>query len=46
MSDYRAPVKDALFTIRHIGMIEELSKSERYGHADLETTSTVTAVRG
>ena len=41
MSDYRAPVKDALFTIRHIGMIEELAKSERYGHADLETTSTV-----
>lgn len=41
MSDYRSPVKDALFTIRHIGRIEELSKSERYSHADIETVGAI-----
>jgi len=39
MAEYRAPVKDALFTVRHLGMLEELAKTERYGHADLETVT-------
>ena len=28
MADYRAPVKDALFALRHIGMLDELAKTE------------------
>ena len=46
MSDYRAPVKDALFTLRHIGRLEELSKTERYGHADPETVASVLEEQG
>ena len=46
MADYRAPVKDALFTIRHLGMIEDLAKTERYGHADLETVSVLLEEHG
>ena len=41
MADYRAPVKDALFALRHIGMLDELSKTERYAHADPETVVSV-----
>jgi alkylation response protein AidB-like acyl-CoA dehydrogenase len=46
MSDYRAPVKDALFTLRHIGMLEELSKTDRYAHADPETVAAVLEEQG
>jgi len=46
MSDYRAPIKDAMFTIRHIGRIEELSKTERYAHADLETVASIVEEHG
>jgi alkylation response protein AidB-like acyl-CoA dehydrogenase len=46
MADYRAPVKDALFTLRHVGMLEELSKTERYAHADLETVTAVLEEQG
>ncbi len=46
MSEYRAPIKDALFTLRHIGEIDELSKTERYAHADFETVSSVLAEHG
>jgi alkylation response protein AidB-like acyl-CoA dehydrogenase len=46
MADYRAPVKDALFALRHIGMLDELSKTERYAHADLETVGTVLEEHG
>ena len=46
MADYRAPVKDALFTLRHIGMLEELSKTERYSHADPETVAAVLEEQG
>ncbi len=41
MSDYRAPVKDALFTIRQVGMLDELSKTERFAHVDDETATSV-----
>jgi alkylation response protein AidB-like acyl-CoA dehydrogenase len=46
MADYRAPVKDALFTLRHIGMLEELSKTDRYAHADPETVAAVLEEQG
>jgi alkylation response protein AidB-like acyl-CoA dehydrogenase len=46
MSDYRAPVKDALFVARHIGRLEELSKFERYAHADVETVTSVLEEHG
>ncbi|HNH39571.1 MAG TPA: acyl-CoA dehydrogenase family protein, partial [Microthrixaceae bacterium] len=46
MADYRAPVKDALFTLRHIGMMEDLSKTERYAHADPETVAAVLEEQG
>ncbi len=46
MADYRAPVKDALFTLRHIGMIEDLSKTDRYGHADPESVAAVVEEQG
>ena len=46
MADYRSPVKDALFTLRHIGMLEELSKTERYSHADPETVASVLEEQG
>src|SRR5215218_1096927 len=46
MADYRAPVKDALFALRHIGRLEEISKTERYAHADLETVRTVLEEQG
>ena len=46
MSDYRAPIKDALFTLRHIGEIDELSKTERYGHVDFETAASVLEEEG
>ena len=46
MSDYRAPVKDALFTLRHIGEIERLSGTELYAHADLETVQSVLEEQG
>jgi alkylation response protein AidB-like acyl-CoA dehydrogenase len=46
MSDYRAPVKDALFVGRHIGRLEELSKFERYAHADVETVASVLEEHG
>jgi len=41
MSDYRAPVKDALFTLRQVGMLDELSKTERFAHVDDETATSV-----
>ena len=41
MSDYRAPVQDALFTLRHVGMLDELSKTERFAHVDDETATSV-----
>ncbi|HKY16633.1 MAG TPA: acyl-CoA dehydrogenase, partial [Microthrixaceae bacterium] len=41
MSDYRAPVKDALFALRHIGEVESLVKTARYSHIDVESLSAV-----
>ncbi len=41
MSEYRSPVKDVLFALRHIGGIEELAKTDRYAHADFESISSV-----
>ena len=46
MSEYRAPVKDALFALRHIGELEQLAKTERYAHADLETVTSVLEEQG
>ncbi len=46
MADYHAPVKDALFTLRHIGMLDELAKTERFAHADEETVATVLTEQG
>jgi alkylation response protein AidB-like acyl-CoA dehydrogenase len=41
MSDYRAPITDALFTLRHVGELDKLAATERYAHADTETVATV-----
>src|SRR6476620_11814903 len=41
MSEYRAPVKDVLFALRHIGGIEELAKTDRYAHADFDSIRSV-----
>ena len=46
MYDYRAPIKDALFALRHIGEIEQLSKSTLYAQADLETVASVLEEQG
>ncbi len=46
MSEYRAPVKDALFALRHIGELEQLSKTDLYSHADLETVTSVLEEQG
>lgn len=46
MSDYTASIKDALFTLRTIGQIEELSKTERFAHADYETVASVLEEQG
>ena len=46
MADYRAPIKDALFALRHIGMLEDLSGTERYAHADPETVTAVLEEQG
>ena len=46
MTEYRAPIKDALFTLRHVGELDNLSKTERYAHADYETVATVLEEHG
>ncbi|KLR61374.1 acyl-CoA dehydrogenase [Actinobacteria bacterium IMCC26207] len=46
MYDYRAPIKDALFALRHIGQIEQLSKSTLYAQADLDTVASVLEEQG
>ncbi len=46
MTDYRSPVKDALFTLRHVGMLDEISASERYRHADPDTVADVLGEHG
>ena len=46
MSDYRSPIKDALFALRHIGMLDDLAKTERFSHADPETVASVLEEHG
>ncbi len=46
MYDYRAPIKDALFALRHIGQIEQLSQSSLYAQADLDTVASVLEEQG
>jgi 3-(methylthio)propanoyl-CoA dehydrogenase len=46
MYDYRAPIKDALFALRHIGEIEQLSKSTLYAQADLDTVASILEEQG
>jgi 3-(methylthio)propanoyl-CoA dehydrogenase len=46
MSDYRSPVKDAMFTLRHIGELEQLSATGLYSHADPETVASVLEEHG
>ncbi|MFM7064043.1 MAG: acyl-CoA dehydrogenase family protein, partial [Actinomycetes bacterium] len=46
MTDYRSPVKDALFTLRHVGMLDQISASERYSHADPDTVADVLGEHG
>ena len=46
MSDYRSPVADALFTLRHIGELEQLAATELYAHADLDTVTSVLEEQG
>ncbi len=46
MSEYRAPIKDALFTLRHIGEIEQLASTELYAHADPDTVASVLEEQG
>lgn len=41
MSDYKAPVKDSLFSLRLFGHLDDLSASEKYAQADPDTVSTV-----
>ena len=41
MSEYRAPVKDVLFALRHLGGIDELAKTDRFAHADYDTIASV-----
>jgi len=46
MSEYRAPIKDALFTLRHIGQIDDLAATERFSHVDTETVQSVLEEHG
>ncbi len=46
MSDYRSPVSDALFTLRHIGELEQLAATDLYSHADLDTVTSVLEEQG
>ena len=46
MSDYRSPIKDSLFALRHLGMLDDLTKIERFSHADAETVEEVLAEHG
>jgi alkylation response protein AidB-like acyl-CoA dehydrogenase len=46
MSDYRAPVKDALFTLRHLGQLDDLAATELYAHADADTVASVLEEQG
>ena len=46
MSDYRAPIKDALFTLRHIGQIDDLAATEKFAHVDAETAASVLEEQG
>lgn len=46
MSDYRAPIQDAMFALRHIGKLEELSRTELFSHADVDTVQTVLEEQG
>jgi 3-(methylthio)propanoyl-CoA dehydrogenase len=46
MADYRPPVKDSVFALRHIGMLDELAKTERFAHADAETVQNVLEEHG
>ena len=39
-------MNDAIFTLRHVGMIKELAATERYGHADLDTVTDVLGEHG
>ncbi len=41
MSDYKAPLKDSLFTLRTFGRLDELSASEQYSFIDYPTVETV-----
>jgi alkylation response protein AidB-like acyl-CoA dehydrogenase len=41
MADYRAPVKDVLFALRHISGIDELIRTERYAHIDPDSIEDV-----
>ncbi|MEX0767413.1 MAG: acyl-CoA dehydrogenase [Microthrixaceae bacterium] len=46
MYDYRAPIKDALFALRHVGQLEKLSQTPLYAQADLETVASVLEEQG
>lgn len=46
MSDYRAPVRDALFALRHLGRLDELAKTDRFAHADAESVAAVLEEHG
>ena len=46
MSDYRSPIKDSLFALRHLGMLDDLTKIERFSHADADTVEEVLAEHG
>ncbi len=39
-------MKDALFTLRHIGMLDELAKTDLFSHADLDTVTEVLEQQG
>jgi len=46
MTEYRAPIKDALFTLRQVGMLDELTKTDRFAHVDEETAASVLEEHG
>jgi alkylation response protein AidB-like acyl-CoA dehydrogenase len=41
MADFRAPVEDSRFALRHFGMIDRIAATERFAHADPEMVDTL-----
>lgn len=46
MTDYRAPIKDAMFALNHIAGLDSILATDRYSHVDTETVETVLEEQG